>query len=116
MQGENTLTKQTRRFIGENSVVVAFSREVRTPDGAGGYTTGPAPVPAQVVRIVERESVAQVERRNVAGEVVRPAFNIIAMPDTDILRGDKFTWQGHRAEVVWITVLPYELICEVALR
>lgn len=117
MQGTDTMVKQTLRFIEENPADITFTRRTKVPDGAGGYTTTDAPLPdPQQVRVVQQPANAQVERRNQAGEVVRPALNIIALPDANIEIADTFTWQGRLVEVVWITDLGYELICEVALR
>lgn len=115
MQGIVTLTKQTLRFIEENPSEIIFTRKTRVSDGAGGYTTTPTPLDPQVVRVVEQNVAREVERRNVAGEVVRPALAVVAMPYADLSTGDTFPWQGRTAEVVYLTVLPYELIGEVGL-
>lgn len=112
----NTLRRQTNQYIAFNPTTVVLTREVRTEDGAGGYTTaGSTPLSPQVVRIIQQRESNATERRNRDGEVVRPSLVLLAAWDADVEVDDTFTWNGMRAEVVWVTDMGYEKSCEVAL-
>ena len=118
----NVMRAQTKQYIAFNPDSVVLTREVRTPDGAGGWTTtGSTPLPPQVMRIIQQRESNGTERRNRDGEVVRPALVLLAEWDANIKRNDTFTWEGQTAEIVWVQALEtsggvYELTCEVALR
>lgn len=107
--------RQTEDFIERNPSDVVLSREVRADDGAGGYTTTATPLTSQRVRVVQQRQNSGTERRNQAGEVVRPAITLVMKHDADVQRGDTFDWQGLDAEVVWVTDLRYVKHAEVAI-
>lgn len=107
--------RQTRRFIASDPSSIVLGRNVQADDGAGGFTTTATAQRAQVFKVVQKAQSDAVERRNMAGEVVRPAITLVCMPDANIQRGDTFTWEGLAAEVVWLTRLDYVLHAEVAL-
>lgn len=115
-QGVNVEREQTQQFIDQNPLYITFTRNVRNPDGAGGGTYTPTPLPPQKCRIVPQNRMISVERRNVNGAVVRPDMNVIAPWDADIMRGDTFQWQNMTMEVVWVNAISYEIIAEVAAR
>ena len=112
----------TKQYIAYNPDSIVLTREVRTDDGAGGFTTaGSTPLPPQVFRIIQQRESNGAERRNRDGEVVRPSLVLLAEWDADIKRNDTFPWEGQTAEIVWVQALEtaggtYELSCEVALR
>lgn len=117
MEGLRTQIRQTQRFINENPSTIVFSRNERTPDGAGGFidSDGPEPLDPQVVRVVQQRRAVEVERRNSSGEMVNPTITLVCMPDLNVMRGDTFKWQDLPAEVVWITDLGYVKHAEVAI-
>ena len=115
MEPQTAKERQTKRFINENPTAVVFTRNVRAPDGAGGYTTTPTDLDPQVVRVVQQRRAVAVERRNSSGEVVTPSITLVCAHDADVRRNDTFTWQDLPAEVVWVTDLGYVKHAEVAI-
>lgn len=107
--------RNTKRFIDQNPSFITLMRGVDVPDGAGGSTETPAPLEPQEMRVVQQARAVATERRNSAGEVVTPTITLVCMPDTDIKRGDEFTWEGLSAEVVWVTDLKYVKHGEVSI-
>lgn len=110
------LRRQTLHYIKSNPSEVIFTRMTKTPDGAGGSSIEPAPQTPQTVRIIQQQQYKDVERRNAAGEVVRPNMTVLAAHDANMLRGDTFVWEGLVMEVVWVTDMKYELVGEVATK
>lgn len=111
------LRRQTTSYIAANPESVSLVREVRLDDGAGGYMEGnPSTIAAQTVRIIQKSESEATERRNRDGEVVRPSVVLLAEWDANVQVGDEFVWEGMRAEVVYISDMKYELVCEVAAR
>lgn len=113
-QGISVLTEQTEQFIDENPTDLVLTRNTKVPDGAGGSTTSPTDLDPQTVRVIPQSRLVSVERRTTAGAVVKPDMNLICMPDADVQRGDTFTYNGLKMQVVWVSVLSYEKIAEVA--
>lgn len=109
------LTQQTQDYIAANPSTITFSRPSKASDGAGGTTTAATPVQPQVVRMIRQSESGSVESRNRDGEVVRPEWVLMAMPDADILEDDTFMWQGHQASIAYVTDMGYELLCPVTL-
>lgn len=108
------LVEQTQQFINDNPTSLVFTRHTKTPDGAGGTTSTSAPLPAQVVRIVQASPTrTSVGVRNTEGEVTQPDANLICTLDVDVQIGDTFQWNGLSMKVVWVILLPYEKIAEV---
>jgi hypothetical protein len=116
MQGLEVLKKQTHAFIQEDPTPIVLTRHTSTPDGAGGTNESDAPLAPQTMRIVQTEESNTVERTNNQGEVVRPQLRIVAEVYADIIRGDTFVWQGMNCEVVWVMLLQYEKIADVAVQ
>lgn len=108
--------KLTTEFIKENPTTLLLANNARTPDGAGGWTTTPTDRDPQVVRIVQQRHALSVERLTTSGESVRPEIALIMEHDGVIARGDSFTLNGLRMEVVWVNDLKYELMAEAAAR
>lgn len=115
MEGTTVLKEQTKRFIDENPTDIVFTHNARVPDGMGGYTTAPTPVPAQRVRVIQSVSAQATERRTTSGEMVSPDMKILGEWDADIHKDDTFVWNGLNVEVVWVVVLPYEKTAEVVV-
>lgn len=110
------LQEQTQRFIDEKPTGIVIKRSTKTPDGAGGWTTTESSLNPQIGRIVTQRQGAGVERTTVGGENVRPDVVVIMRHDADIIRGDWFTWDGLRMDVVWVNDLGYEKMAEVSAR
>lgn len=115
-QGINVEREQTEQFIDQNPTMITFTRNTKVPDGAGGGTYTPTPLPPQKVRVIAQSRLVSVERRNVHGATVRPDMNLLALWDADIQRGDTFSLNNMDMEVIWVNVLPYEVMAEVAVR
>lgn len=110
------MRKQTRNYIRANSSQITLKRKTKVPDGAGGHTYTDTPLPPQTMRVIQQNLSEAVERRNVAGEVVRPTVVVMAEWNADMRKGDTFPWEGMTAEIVWVTNLNYELLGEVSVR
>lgn len=85
--------EQTRAFIAQNPTELQVARRTRVADGAGGWRYGP-PFAAgpYVVRLVAYtgQDGGQTQRVDDRGALVTILMNLIAMPDTAILKGDQF--------------------------
>lgn len=114
-QGLGVLREQTKQFIGENPVDLVITRNVRTSDGAGGFVTAPTNLSPQTVRLVPVNKLASIQRTSVSGSMVVPDLTVIGEADLDIQRGDTFTYNGIKMQVVWVNVLGYEKTAEAAV-
>ena len=124
IKGLSVMRKQTHAYIMAAPTPVVLRRMTKVDDGAGGFTKTPSNQPEQVVRIIRQDESEATERRNRYGEVVRPQLVMMMEWDGNVQLGDQFDYdprgvedpQAHLAEVVWITDMNYELLCEVAIR
>lgn len=91
----------TAAFVAADRFSCVLTREQRVPDGEGGYTTEPAPVDAQWLRLVPLQDATQ-DRTDATGNVVTPGYMLIGRYSADIQRGDEFTKEGRRYEVVFV--------------
>jgi hypothetical protein len=101
--------KQTDYFIRQRPVEITVERRRREPDGRGGfrYVEPPTSLPPQTVRKIGSFRVGStVERTTADGAIVVPSNAVIAYPDADIQRHDKFTIDDVVHEVVFVQVLP----------
>ena len=98
----------TQYFINENPVTVTLSRRPKTPTGSGGWKYGAgAPQTPFVGRLVGSNFKRDTSVRTTeAGQEVVPTHVLIAMPGTDVLRGDQFTIDGLLYEVVAFNEMP----------
>lgn len=115
-QGMRYLREQTRKFIGENPVDIVLTRYTKVNDGAGGTRTTNEDLPAQRMRVIAQRSAVAIERRTIGGVTVTPDLVLQGMPETDVVRGDTFTYNGVLMEVVWVHVFGYEKLAEVTIR
>lgn len=115
-QGMVVLREQTHQFILENPSQLVLKRSTKVPDGAGGSTTTEVDRPAQTVRIIDRFSSVQTERRTLSGQMTTPDINILFEWDGDVLVGDLLDYKGLRMEVVWLLDNGYRKMAEVARR
>lgn len=110
--------RQTQAFIEVRPIEIIIERTKRVPDGRGGFTLEPAPgspLPPQRVRKVGSARIgATVERVTSDGKTVIPSSTLIAFPNADIQRYDKFVLEGITHEVVDVSILPeWRLSAEV---
>lgn len=109
----------TKEFIAADSLEVALERPVRTADGAGGTISGsPTVLPVQVLRLIPLGDRGGATQRTTAdGVVVTPGYALLGQHTADIARGDEFTVNGRRYEVVFIGEnRQYEVKAEVVYR
>lgn len=85
--------EQTKAFIAQNPTELMVSRRTRIADGAGGWRYGPAfaagPYTVRLVAYTGQDG-GSTQRVDDRGALVTVLMNLIAMPDTAILRGDQF--------------------------
>jgi len=105
----------TRAFIGADSIDVVLQRSPRTADGAGGFTTGTAvPLGSQRMRLIPQQDGATA-RLTADGQEVTPAYVLMGEHTADMQRGDEFTLDGRRYQIVFINAnRQYEVKGEVA--
>lgn len=84
--------RQTEAFINADSTTLSVLRGVREPTDAGGYRdvvpTEPNVGPV-LVRLIPTSDKTP-ELRTSAGRMVVPTYTLLAMPDADLARWDKF--------------------------
>lgn len=104
----------TTAFIAADPNNTVLMRQARTANGSGGWVLGPpVALPSQVTRLIPLQSGAT-ERHSQDGKLVQPTYALLAEWDADMQRGDKFTLNGRRYEVVFINEnQSYELKGEV---
>lgn len=111
-------TLQTQAFIAANPVSIAVQRATLVKTAAGGRKrSDPQTLDPQLVRLVPLGTTAA---RGQEGEQPRVEFTLIALPDADIKRGDRFKIFGDD-DSPWYSIpykldsFPYELRAEVYL-
>lgn len=115
LQGQDVEREQTKQFIAQNPTSLVLTRNVHSPDNAGGYTFTPTPLTPQTVRVIPQNRSVSAARRNVSGEMVNPDYVVLCEWDADILPEDTFTYSGLKMEVIWVTVMSYEKVAEVSV-
>lgn len=87
----------TKAFIAQNPYELSVARRTRIADGMGGWRYGPAfaagPYTVRLVGYTGQDGGAT-QRTDDRGELVTVVMNLIAMPDTAILKGDQFRIPG----------------------
>lgn len=91
----------TAAFVDADRFSCVLTREQRVSDGEGGYTTELAPIAAQWLRLVPLQDATQ-DRTDNAGNIVSPGYMLVGRYSADIQRGDIFTKEGRRYEVVFV--------------
>jgi hypothetical protein len=96
----------TQAFINADPTVVVLTPRSRVGDGAGGFriTVG-APKPPATIRLIP-VSDAVPEQMSSEGNYASPTFRILAMPDLDMDRYDRFSWKGSTWEITHISLKP----------
>jgi hypothetical protein len=116
----SVLRRQTTAFIKDNPVSLTITRGgAKTSDGAGGWTIGDGtPIDPQTMRMIPSgEGRAQLQARNVDGEVITPGFVIIAEHDANIKKGDGFVKDNRNYEIIYVREdRRYETWAEVVYR
>lgn len=107
----------TKAFVNADYLTVTLYRGQVTSDGAGGTVVGaPAPLAPQRMRLIPLADGAQ-ERMTANGRAVTPSYMLLGLYDADMERGDQFTVNGRRYEVVFLNEnQQYEKKGEVAYR
>lgn len=91
----------TAAFVAADAFSCVLTREQRVPDGEGGYTTEIAPIGAQALRLVPLQDATQ-DRTDATGNVVSPGYMLVGKWTADIARGDEFTKDERRYQVVFV--------------
>lgn len=99
---------QTQKFVSERPVDIVVQRRRRQSDGKGGFKLVPGgSLPSQTVRKVGIGRVGALHDVTTAdGKIVTPTATIIALPQVDLQRYDKFEIDGVVHEVVAVSRLP----------
>jgi hypothetical protein len=93
----------TVAFIKADSFTVVLERSVWASDGAGGTVKGdPAPLPAQVMRLIPLRDVGSVQRTTADGQAVEPTYALLGSYDADMERWDTFLLDDVEYEVVFV--------------
>lgn len=109
------LRKQTEAIIGFDGVEVIMRRVELVPDGSGGYTSTEVPKPPQRVGIYTPDTQLRV-RQDADGKQVSPEYELLALHDADIARGDIFLYDDANYEVVFVHRRRDKLKAEVVYR
>lgn len=105
---------QTEAFIATDPDVLNVSRTTRERVPGGGTRVGkPVSVGWRRVRMIPGSAQEVVTP---AGQVVRIAYVLMALPTVDIQTGDEFEFNGESYQVHTVSVLDYELKAEVISR
>jgi hypothetical protein len=97
-----TRRRLTTEMIQANPSTVVLSRQSYVDDGAGGQKKGPiVELDPAVIRIIALNREVP-QRTTVDGRTVTPSYRLLADSDADVRRGDYFTRDGARFEVVWV--------------
>jgi hypothetical protein len=102
MDGLALLIEQTEGFIADNPSDIAFTHQVKVPDGAGGNTWSDVAGSILTVRLVPENPSTATEQRTVDGEVGKTEYTIVSVPGADIREGDWFLVNAVRYEVTTV--------------
>jgi len=93
--------RNVRAFIKADPVYVSFTRRVKTPSPAGGWTwVDSDPVAPQEGRLVpSKRRYADMTVNTEAGQVVLWPYLLLGYHDMDIQEGDHFVLNGQAYEV-----------------
>lgn len=95
------MRRQTEQFIKENPTSISVVRNVRAPNGKGGYTTTPTPQGAQTFRIVPQNR-AGTASRGIDGEKIDPVFVLIGRWDANVGDSDTFELGGRNYSITHV--------------
>lgn len=111
------LRKQTKDFIAANPSDIVVQRIDTVADGSGGVKKTLAPLPAQTLRLIKRNTSTAVFRRTIDGQEVQPDFVVLGEYDADMRTGDWFFMDGIKYEFVYVQAdRRYEAWGEVIYR
>lgn len=105
----------TKEFVQADNLEVVLYRRSGSGDGAGGTVYGPpVPLAPQVMRLIPQQSGVP-ERLTANGVAVTPSYALLGTYEADMERGDTFTLDTGRYEVVFVNAnRQYEVKGEVA--
>ena len=96
---QRSLTKMFIEADKEDIVLEPFSREA---NGSGGFRlVSQPPLAPQVMRLIPLSNTA-FERNTLDGKAVTPNFMLMGEWDCEMARGNRFTLDGKRYEVVHV--------------
>lgn len=110
--------RQTQAFINADvESIVIEPRVERVSDGAGGWVEQPgAPLPPISVRLIP-QSDAVPAAAALEGSRPTPDFVLVAMPDADIQRYDRFSWRDKVWDIEYVHEKPeYEFKADVVVH
>jgi hypothetical protein len=93
--------KATEWYIKADAFPCVLTRNVRVPNGAGGYVMASLPLPSQNLRMNPLQDIGR-ERQTADGRVATPQYVLIGTYDADIQRFDTFTKDGRDYQVVFM--------------
>lgn len=103
--------RQVEALIKYDPVEILFNRRTKISDGAGGYKWSPyAPLPVgpqEVTLIPFKRRLADMTINTEMGHVVNYPWTIVAVPEVDIERGDRFIHNGDEFEVKFLDLKEY---------
>lgn len=103
----------TAAYIAADPVEVAIVRPVWTSDGASGRTEGtPKTLLPQRFKLIRQQD-SGLFRTTADGKQVSPDHRLLGTFDADLERYDRFTLDGKRFEVVYVSRTDYEVKGEV---
>jgi hypothetical protein len=107
----------THSFILADANLITLYRSSTTSDGAGGTVHNPpTPLPPQTMRLIPLSDGAD-ERLTADGKMVRPTYMLQGDYNADLQRGDTFTTEQGRYEVVFVNEnRQYQVKGEVVYR
>lgn len=104
----------TAAFVASDAQFIVLTRNVRTPNGSGGYTNTKAAQPKQSLRLQPAQDGVG-ERTTADGRSVRPSYMLIGPHTASIQRFDEFTVGTRRYQVVFVQEnQQYQVKAEVA--
>lgn len=121
------MVTQTERVVGRrvvnaeikaDPITIIPERRVKIDDGAGGWKWSDwVPVEEEgyeVTITTAKRRLADMIAGTELGNVVRAPYVVIARHDTDLRRGDRFTWNGDMFEVQAVQIkTEVEVIAQV---
>lgn len=103
--------RQVEALIKYDPVDILFRRRTQIPDGAGGYTwsayTPLAVGPQEVTLIPFKRRLADMTVNTEMGDVTNYPWTLVAVPEVDVKRGDRFTHNGDEFEVKYLDLKQY---------
>ncbi len=96
----------TKHFIDADPTAISLTPRSRDGDGAGGIRITPGTPRGEIrARLIPASDVVP-EQITSEGNYAMPTFTVLAMPDVEMARYDRFGWRGHTWEIVHVHLKP----------